>query len=453
MRIAAETKVWEDSIWEALDSRIYYDDIWGSKGVDHSRQDIIEIHEIFQYVEEYVLRKEMEADTVLAAYLGFLDRQGILDQGVEMDVAVNQAKTGADVLSYLDHAVMIDPLAAYASLGAAYKSALSKVTSLLPRLSFTNFAFDTVQSPTADQPYTLARISLTVGKQPYVFMNNFSKNSGADSKPVLGPFFFQIFNRVLAEEGADIRLARIYTSDMSFEGLGMYRILLLNRAQYDRLLMAEPFPDRQFRYHDPDWYAIKIQTSDRVFDVLSTHQSQARYDALLDMGLMDHMKELDRVALAKDIKRTFVYNDADLLHKTNNLVFSPQTIEDESRPYMGALQTFLKGSRGTIQAFDSASSYTPSGDSIWVHLKLGEIERDTTFLKRGVKIDSMFVPWLNRFMEETQEGARFYQVRYLNQTLELKPYVYLRKDQYAFIHQKKWFQLQEGEAGEKEGTD
>ena len=277
--------------------------------------EVNEIHEAFQFLAEYSQQTYDIENGVVAAYLDSLYSIGLVTESGRDEAKVEPPMLPEQIPDFLDQALLISPDQLPSDPAKAYQIALNKISELRPDLAISDFTFEMESPPSPNQGYSVAKIGFRCKGQQYLFYNNLAVKLGKKDYAGLGNQFYQIFNRILIENGSELRLVSVNVGQKFGDNI---LLLLLKQAQYEKL--GRTLYVSEGEYFSLDWYKLFVPNKDRSFSILSTQEIEAY---LVDFKRLGFYKGVHPDVLAWDRKgwrQSFVYSPWSLLYDVGFLL-------------------------------------------------------------------------------------------------------------------------------------
>jgi len=358
-----------------------------------------ELTEVFRFLAEYSEQAQGLELTVALGYLDSLKSWGLVSHEGMQRAVQSPPQSPEEIIDFLDDALLISPSKLPLDPAKAYEIALGKMGDLRFDLRISDFTFEIEPPITEDQGYIIAKIGFACNGQRYLFYNNLSQKLGKKDHPGLGKQFYQIFNRILVENGSKYRLVSLGVGNERTEQI---LLLLLDKTQYEQLDRKEWAYNSY--YFDPTWYKLFIEAGDRTFDILSTKEIERYLSKFEELGFYRHVHPEVLAFDKKSWRQSFLYSPWSLTYDTGFTL--DWTSRTEPYTYDTLYTEILRISRGNFAPTDHL--IIDEGDSSQLTFIFGE---DTVFMRLPnpciSHADAWFPAFNQLFEEQEMEGRLF----------------------------------------------
>ncbi|MGB0432511.1 MAG: hypothetical protein ACPGLV_18690, partial [Bacteroidia bacterium] len=282
--------------------------------------------------------------------------------------------------------------------------------------NLSDYEFKVVAQQFGEYEFELAQCRFKCNGNLYESVNSYKM--GADGNARISLKFFEVFNKVLVDEGSEKRLfAPINQPKHEFN------LLLLDSNQYHFLKKSSR---KSNKYFDLDWYKVIVSKYASAFDLLSRKEIINAFYVFDSIGLNHKGIEMnDSISL-----QNFKTNEQILEQMADIMLGFDWEMFEYDAPYTYAIKEFASKTNGELIPENINENFSFDNDMGWVSFEYNGKTYKTEFEIMGDWYDGAFLELIEKAIEENNLSGRFY---YLPDGGQASAHIWLTPSQYNYL--------------------
>jgi len=351
-------------------------------------------------------------------------------EALKNDVNTGKIKSHYQLIDYCKNALFFD-LAKYSNDPSVYLEQIHReVSTLLPELSFTNFKYK-IEVDTAEsfKDYTSYKVvvSLKVNGKTYKQKSFISPNDiGKDGNylgKIDGQEFYQIFNKILADNQSPLRLHQIQPNFQYGQGANYqhFGIIALTKNQLD-----------MFRYSSS---YIKV-SYENFKNTLTSSRIDSAIKAYQQIGLLNHLPQSQVEKAKEKVKEQENRNLNDVLACFPNVIHPFDTeLSNLEDPYAELVREYSNISHKEFNPTNISDDFDiEKKRKVSLKFSLNGKDYQRVFKIDNDWIDTEFFDFIKSVVTEHKLNGQFYELYTGGQDASI---IYLTQQQYDYLRANK----------------